>query len=37
MRTVKRNDESVKLTGTEYALLALFARNEGKCLRITTC
>ena len=32
MHTVKRNDESVKLTGTEYALLALFARNEGKVL-----
>ena len=31
-RTVKRNAELVKLTSTEYNLLALFARNEGKVL-----
>lgn len=31
-RTVKRNNEVIKLTSTEYALLALFARNEGKVL-----
>lgn len=31
-RTVKKNHELVKLTGTEYSLLALFARNEGKVL-----
>jgi two-component system, OmpR family, KDP operon response regulator KdpE len=31
-RTVKKKDELVKLTATEYALLALFARNEGKVL-----
>ncbi len=31
-RTVKRNDELVKLTSTEYKLLALFARNEGRVL-----
>jgi two-component system, OmpR family, KDP operon response regulator KdpE len=31
-RTVKKNDELVKLTSTEYALLALLARNEGKVL-----
>ncbi|MCU7548855.1 response regulator [Chitinophagaceae bacterium LB-8] len=31
-RTVKKNDELVKLTATEYALLALFAKNEGKVL-----
>lgn len=31
-RTVKKNNESVKLTATEYALLAAFARNEGKVL-----
>lgn len=31
-RTVKRNDELLKLTSTEYKLLALFARNEGRVL-----
>jgi two-component system, OmpR family, KDP operon response regulator KdpE len=31
-RTVKKNDEIIKLTSTEYNLLALFARNEGKVL-----
>lgn len=31
-RTVKRNNEPVKLTLTEYSLLALLARNEGKVL-----
>ncbi len=32
LRTVKINSEQVKLTATEYSLLALFARNEGKVL-----
>ncbi len=31
-RTVKINNEILKLTVTQYALLALFARNEGKVL-----
>ncbi len=31
-RTVKKNNEPVKLTATEYELLALFAKNEGKVL-----
>jgi two-component system KDP operon response regulator KdpE len=31
-RTVKRKNELVKLTSTEYSLLALFAKNEGKVL-----
>jgi len=31
-RTVKKNNELVKLTTTEYALLALLAKNEGKVL-----
>lgn len=31
-RTVKRNGENIKLTATEYSLLALMARNEGKVL-----
>ena len=31
-RTVKRNGETIKLTSTEYNLLALFAKNEGKVL-----
>lgn len=31
-RTVRRNHESLKLTPTEYNLLCLFARNEGKVL-----
>jgi two-component system, OmpR family, KDP operon response regulator KdpE len=31
-RTVKKNGELLKLTATEYSLLALFARNEGKVL-----
>ncbi len=32
LRTVKKNNTVIKLTGTEYTLLALFARNEGKVL-----
>jgi two-component system, OmpR family, KDP operon response regulator KdpE len=31
-RTVKKNNEIIKLTGTEYTLLSLFAKNEGKVL-----
>jgi len=31
-RTVKKKNDLVKLTATEYNLLALFARNEGKVL-----
>ena len=31
-RTVKKHKESIKLTATEYTLLALFLRNEGKVL-----
>lgn len=31
-RIVRRNDETVKLTPTEYNLLILFAKNEGKVL-----
>jgi two-component system, OmpR family, KDP operon response regulator KdpE len=31
-RTVKKNDELVKLTSTEYSLLALLVKNEGKVL-----
>ncbi|TMI69613.1 MAG: response regulator [Bacteroidetes bacterium] len=31
-RTVKKNDELVKLTSTEYSLLALLAQHEGKVL-----
>ena len=31
-RVVKKNNEPVKLTVTEYTLLALFAKNEGKVL-----
>ena len=31
-RTIKKNDESVKLTVTEYRLLSLLAKNEGKVL-----
>lgn len=31
-RTVKKNEEVVKLTATEYSLLVLFAKNEGKVL-----
>ena len=31
-RTTKLNGEIIKLTSTEYNLLALFARNEGKVL-----
>jgi len=31
-RTVKKNGELIKLTSTEYNLLALFAKNEGKVL-----
>ena len=31
-RVVKKNNETIKLTATEYALLVLFAKNEGKVL-----
>jgi len=31
-RTIKKNNELVKLTVTEYSLLSLFVRNEGKVL-----
>lgn len=31
-RTVKQNNEILKLTTTQYALLVLFAKNEGKVL-----
>jgi two-component system KDP operon response regulator KdpE len=31
-RTVKRQDEILKLTATEYKLLSLFAKNEGRVL-----
>ena len=31
-RIVKRNNEAIKLTSTDYNLLALFAKNEGKVL-----
>jgi two-component system KDP operon response regulator KdpE len=31
-RMVKKNNEAIKLTATEYTLLALFAKNEGKVL-----
>ncbi|HEY1039776.1 MAG TPA: response regulator [Bacteroidia bacterium] len=31
-RSVKKNNEIIKLTSTEYTLMALFARNEGKVL-----
>ena len=31
-RTVKRNNEVIKLTSTEYKLLAMFAKNEGRAL-----
>jgi len=31
-RTVKRNDELIKLTSTEYNLLSTFVKNEGKVL-----
>jgi two-component system KDP operon response regulator KdpE len=31
-RSVKKNGKPVKLTNTEYNLLALFARNDGKVL-----
>lgn len=34
-RIVKKKGEAVKLTSTEYSLLALFARNEGKVLTHT--
>jgi two-component system, OmpR family, KDP operon response regulator KdpE len=30
--TIKKNNQIVKLTSTEYSLLSLFARNEGKVL-----
>lgn len=31
-RTVKKGNENIKLTATEYALLALFVRNAGRVL-----
>lgn len=31
-RTVKKNNELIKLTATEFTLLALFVKNEGKVL-----
>ncbi len=31
-RTVKKNNQIIKLTTTEYTLLALFAKNEGRVL-----
>jgi two-component system KDP operon response regulator KdpE len=31
-RMVRKKDESIKLTSTEYSLLSLFARHEGKVL-----
>lgn len=31
-RVVKKNNELIKLTATEYTLLSLFAKNEGKVL-----
>ncbi len=31
-RSIKKNNESVKLTATEYKLLSLLAKNEGKVL-----
>lgn len=31
-RMVKRDDEMIKLTSTEYKMVALFAKNEGKVL-----
>jgi two-component system, OmpR family, KDP operon response regulator KdpE len=31
-RTVKKSDQIIKLTSTEYSLLSLLARNEGKVL-----
>lgn len=32
LRSVKKNDKSIKLTATEYSLLALMVKNEGKAL-----
>lgn len=32
VRVVKKNNEVIKLTATEYTLLALFAKNEGRVL-----
>lgn len=32
LRVVKKDNEQIKLTATEYTLLALFAKNEGKVL-----
>ena len=31
-RSIKKNNESIKLTATEYKLLSLLAKNEGKVL-----
>jgi two-component system, OmpR family, KDP operon response regulator KdpE len=31
-RTVRKNNETIKLTATEYTLLSAFAKNEGKVL-----
>jgi two-component system KDP operon response regulator KdpE len=32
LRIVRKNQELIKLTATEFSMLALFARNEGKVL-----
>jgi two-component system KDP operon response regulator KdpE len=32
LRKVRKNGEAIKLTATEYALLSLFAQNEGRVL-----
>jgi two-component system KDP operon response regulator KdpE len=32
LRTVKKNKELLKLTSTEYSLLTLFIKNEGRVL-----
>jgi two-component system KDP operon response regulator KdpE len=31
-RTVRKNNELIKLTSTEFNLLSLFARNEGRVM-----
>ncbi|MES2837067.1 MAG: response regulator transcription factor [Bacteroidota bacterium] len=31
-RTIKKNEDSIKLTSTEFNLIALFAKNEGRVL-----
>ncbi|MGN6567347.1 MAG: winged helix-turn-helix domain-containing protein, partial [Flavipsychrobacter sp.] len=32
LRVVKKDDEVIKLTATEYTLFSLFVKNEGKVL-----